>query len=731
MLAPLFLTAFSSLSMSAPQAAAQPESGEARIGATDFAQLAQITGLEVAPDGSFAIASVRRVFGDPSDREATLGYRTHLLWLDLESQAESRWLTSGERTASSPVISPDGTRLAFVRTGESNDKDEKGKPQVWILRLDGPGEAEQLTQIEHGAHSPQWAANGMELLVQSSVPDHKVEGARPWDTERVGGEWPEDRDRPEDPEAIGGAELSLDANARRTWLARGDAKHNPFVFDSLDFQGEKGLAESPTYRHLLRVSVETGEATSVLEGFHDPSDVELFTAGGSILFVGRPPGTEAPDRVWRTALYTLEKGRDEPRLLLDLPEWSLGSPRMSADGSTVFFLASDANDPLYANSRLASLDLESNEFRLLTESLDTSVEALRVDDDVLCFRAEQGGVEKLFGFDLASGAYRAIAEPAGSILAYDFSGGEVVYAASTAANPGEVYLLNPAGDDVVLSDLHRSWLSSVELSVPTRTAVTRPDGTMVDSWLMPPVGLAEGASAPLVVEMHGGPHVMWGPGSFSMWHEWQFLCAQGFGVLFANPRGSTGYGEAFQRGNYRNWGTGPAGDVLACVDMVRSQSEWIDGDRLYLTGGSYAGYLTAWIVGHDDRFRAAVAQRGVYDLNTFFGEGNAWRLVEWAFGGFPWQQEVREILQRESPFTTVDQITTPLLILHASSDLRTGVSQSEMMYRALKELRRPVEYVRYPGAGHDLSRTGDPGQRLDRLLRILEFFERHGAHAGN
>ena len=246
-----------------------------------------------------------------------------------------------------------------------------------------------------------------------------------------------------------------------------------------------------------------------------------------------------------------------------------------------------------------------------------------------------------------------------------------------------------------------------------------------------------------------------------------------------------------------------------------------------VTGGSYAGYLTAWIVAHDDRFRAAVAQRGVYDLNTFFGEGNAWRLVPTHMGGYPWSEDdsvaydplvdadalmaaerlplgdatreaatdliarllgdmeslvadldalpqiegqasdslavsletdvllrlsrglnqlpgvsrpliqvrgdtlaldripLREVLARNSPLTYADQITTPLLIMHGSNDLRTGVIQSEMLYRTLKVLERDVEYVRYPSAGHDLSRGGDPQQRLDRLLRIYEFLARH------
>ena len=249
------------------------------------------------------------------------------------------------------------------------------------------------------------------------------------------------------------------------------------------------------------------------------------------------------------------------------------------------------------------------------------------------------------------------------------------------------------------------------------------DTLRVDYWVMEPVGRRRGQRYPLLVQMHGGPSAMWGPGEASMWHEFQLFAARGYGVVFANPRGSGGYGYDFQRANYQDWGAGPASDVLAVADEAAALP-WVDENRLALTGGSYAGYLTAWIVAHDRRFRAAVAQRGVYDLRTFFGEGNAFRLVETHFGGFPWDEEAAEVLAANSPITFAPDIETPLLIMHASQDLRTGVSQSEQLYRTLKVLGRPVEYVRYPGAGHDLSRTGDPAQRLDRLLRIYEFVER-------
>ena len=151
---------------------------------------------------------------------------------------------------------------------------------------------------------------------------------------------------------------------------------------------------------------------------------------------------------------------------------------------------------------------------------------------------------------------------------------------------------------------------------------------------------------------------------------------------------------------------------------------WADTSRLLTTGGSYAGYLVAWIISHDKRFKAACSQRGVYDLATFFGEGNAWRLVPNYFGGYPWEPKTKEILVRESPISYVHNITTPYIIFHGENDRRTGVIQSEMMYRSLKVLNRPVEYVRHPGASHEITRSGDNRQRIDQMLRTYEFFER-------
>jgi len=154
----------------------------------------------------------------------------------------------------------------------------------------------------------------------------------------------------------------------------------------------------------------------------------------------------------------------------------------------------------------------------------------------------------------------------------------------------------------------------------------------------------------------------------------------------------------------------------------------MDKDQLFAEGGSYAGYMVSWLVGHDKRFKAANAQRGVYDLETFLGEGNAWRLVPTHFGGYPWSPGINEILEKNSPINYVQDINTPLLIIHGDQDLRTGVIQSEMLYKSLKILNKQVEYIRYPKEGHELTRSGNPGRMMDHLLRIIEFFERYAKH---
>lgn len=412
---------------------------------------------------------------------------------------------------------------------------------------------------------------------------------------------------------------------------------------------------------------------------------------------------------------------------------------------------------------------------------DIAADSIQIDSTLIATMYREPQVERLTSFEKG-------------IRSFDVGSAAVFYVATQVTNPYELYVsYAPFSTDEPLTGHNSAWIADKRLSVPQSYTV-KSDSFEIQYWIMKPSFFEEDESYPLLHQIHGGPAAMWGPGEATMWHEFQFFTSRGYGIVYSNPRGSGGYGYEFKRANFRDWGAGPAADVLAVADEAATEA-WVDTERQVVTGGSYAGYLTAWIAAHDHRFRAAVAQRGVYDLATFLGEGNAWRLIPGHFGGFPWEafkdslraapeedpeendlpvpaiaadtsasyfpappvavdtseaargdnfdpmtvtargvgrleplvgstRSVADVLRLNSPITYVDSIRTPLLIIHADHDLRTGVIQSEMLYKSLKILERDVEYVRYPGSGHELSRSGDPVQRMDRILRIYEFMER-------
>lgn len=694
-----------------PAAAQQP------ITTSDLLRIRTVGSIDLADDASRAVYTVRSVA--PGEKEGEHEYRSHLWTISLPG-GEARQLTFGERSDGSPTISPDGRTLAFVRAAETDSGERRA--QVWLMPLGAPGEARQLTTLEHGAFSPRWRPDGGAILVSSSIPMRDIEGTPEYDAERPNREWFDfdrgDEDAPAKPDG--------DRRAVRNWLERNALDDDPTVVTSLDFLGEHDLSKEPRFTHLFWVDVQTGEATRVTDGFRNHGGAEVSPDGSHIAFTDSPRTQTHPDRYARGVVYVMRADGSGARALLDSPERSYSSPEWLPSGRELVVSWSVASEPdrWGAQTQLARVHLDGSGFTTLTEQWPSSAGGATVDEGGVWFTSAWQGAFPLkrVGWD-GQESFSAFDDAAG-VRTYDAEGGAALAAVTTIDSPSELYLLDGDGEPRRLGRLN-AWIEDRVLSRPTVHWIDRPDGTRVQYWVMPPTDAQAGERYPTVLEMHGGPSAMWGPGEATMWHEFQLLCSWGYGVVYANPRGSSGYGYEFQAANYQDWGAGPEGDVLAALDAAGEGYRWIDTDRLFLTGGSYAGYLTAWIVGHDDRFQAAVTQRGVYDLDTFFGEGNAWRLVPWAFGGYPWEEAPGRVLERESPFTYVDRITTPLLIMHASQDLRTGVTQSEMLYRALKALKRPVEYVRYPNAGHDLSRSGRPKQRMDRLNRIVEFFERY------
>jgi dipeptidyl aminopeptidase/acylaminoacyl peptidase len=705
------------------------------IRATDLLKIKQLRGVTVSKDGkqvAYVIRSIEPAEKSDSKKDPEKSateipkyeYRNQLYVASLDGTEAPRQLTFSKEGAAEPVWDPDGKQIAFVRTVDD-------KSQIFVLPLTG-GEAWQLTKMKNGASSPRWSPDGKQILFASEIPQYEIAGK-----ENAVLEWPAEKPNRKPGDVANWKDPDLkkpkadpDGNLQeiREWLARNEVEQNPRVLNRLRFLGEMDLEPVMSYTHFYTVDVRReAEPRAITKGFYSFDGGEWMPDGKSILLSGFVDKSQHPDRVLDSDLYIVNADGSGLKRLLDFKGFAVFAPLPAPDGSLIAFAATELEDPGYALTAIGVVRPDGAEAVLITDpkTIDVGQYEWSTDNKQIYFTAPTMGAVPLYRVASTGGEPQRLTGMDSGVDTFDLSAQGIAYVKTEVANPYELYAANlDAGSPKQLSSHNSEWLKSKLISFPEPRKLTREDGWVIEYWIMKPSQFEAGKKYPLLVEMHGGPSAMWGPGEDTTWHEFQMFCSYGYGIVYSNPRGSGGYGKEFQRANFQNWGEGPAGDVLAAATEA-AKEPWVDDDKQVLTGGSYAGYLTAWIVGHDQRFKAAVAQRGVYDLNTFFGEANAWRLVPYHHGGYPWQAEFEKVLQRESPITYVDNIKTPLMIKHGDNDLRAGVIQSEMLYKSLKVLGRPVEYVRYPKASHELSRSGDPTQRIDRLLRFYEFFERH------
>ena len=288
--------------------------------------------------------------------------------------------------------------------------------------------------------------------------------------------------------------------------------------------------------------------------------------------------------------------------------------------------------------------------------------------------------------------------------------------------PPEVFVCQGDGTgERQLTDLNRAWRAEVALSSPERFRFERA-GFTVDGWVMRPAGFTPGRRYPVLLNVHGGPASQYGHGFFD---EFQVYAGAGYAVVYVNPRGSQGYGEAFARAVVGDWGGGDYADVMAGLDEALRRYDFLDPDRLGVMGGSYGGFMTSWIVGHTDRFKAACSERALNTFGSFVGTSDIGHYFpEWHSGGPPPWDDLKWYLEH-SPLSYVKQIRTPLLIVHSENDLRCPIEQAEQLFVALRLLGREVELVRFPAEGHELSRSGSPAHRVQRAELILEFFDGH------
>lgn len=643
--------------------------------------------VRLCPDASRLVW--QEGFADEQARE-----NRAVLKLAAREGGDVRQLTEDGARSRSPEWSPDGSLIAFLLKCGPVD-------QLAVVPAGG-GDVQVLTSLPEGVRSFRWSPDGAGLALLARVPsdpDGVVEDERP----------------PADPDA-----------GRRPPIAR-IARTLAYKYNGDGyFDGRRA--------HLFLVSLDGGEPRQLTSGAWDVEAFDFSPDGGRLALIGDPdPGA---DLTLERPLWVLDVRSGARRGLVAGMKPSAVS--WSPLGDVVAFTA-PTRVATGVYQRVWLVDAEGGEPRCLTADLDRDVAALPISDvrggsggelrwdeagERIWFVAGGPGVAGLCSVD-TDGAWRdELVREKASIAEFDVRQGVVAALVADAANPGDLIVLD-GGLERRLTDAN-AWLRERWVSLPERHFFTAPDGLDIEGWLLKPPGFEESGSYPLVLQIHGGPHGQYG---WVLFHEFQVLAGAGFCVLYTNPRGSNGYGEEFCGACVRDWGGGDYQDLMAALDQLLERCPFIDPARLGVAGGSYGGFMTNWIIGHTQRFRAAVSMRSICNLVSDYAQND---IVLWSreeMGPEPWPDP--EALWHRSPIRYVNEMRTPLLLIHAEMDLRCPISQAEELFGALRLLRREVELVRFPGENHELSRGGRPDRRVERLRRIEGWFKRYLAPNGD
>lgn len=693
------------------------QNAKEKVLVTDMTKIKQVGNVSISPDGTKAIYALRTNESNETDK-LDFDYRSHLWLTDFQSVKQ---LTRGTENVGAATWSADSKQIAFSRN-------VKGKSQIFIMPLDG-GEALQLTDFKFSTGSLSWSPDGSKILFSINVSfsdllkDSLLNPAKKlpsWSFEKAG--FSNNNFLKPDKKVKANPNGSIEEI--RAYLDKDVEDKKAKVINRLNFQGEATTEPEIRFNILYVIDAKEGaKPTQISKGFWSLNGANWSADGKKIYATMGLDSLVHPDREQNSAIVSLNADGTGLKMVLGEKGISYNNPTPSPDGKLLVLTMSKTE--WLGSNQIVLANADGKNKTLI--NFDRSANSFEWSEDgkFVYFLANSNGGVPLYRLDVQSKKVEKLTDYDSGISSFDLSKERIVFVKTEVKNPSELYSSDLlVKNSVKLSSNNDTWLANKALSFPEKKTLKNSKGQTIEYWIMKPTNFEAGKKYPLLLNMHGGPTAMWGPGESSMWHEFQYFCSQGYGIVYANPRGSGGYGKDFQMANYQDWGTGPAEDVLAAASEA-AKASWVDTSRQVITGGSYAGYLTAWVISHDHRFKAAFAQRGVYELSTFMGEGNAWRLTPNYFGGYPWDAKIKPILERESPYTYVDKIKTPFLIKHGENDLRTGVIQSEMMYKSLKIMGKEVEYVRMPGGTHELSRTGNVRQKIDRMLRIYEFFERY------
>ncbi len=674
------------LGLSTAAAAAAPVAPE------DLFKLTFLSAAAISPDGGHVLVEASKMNGPKNtyDRsielvDVTSGKLTHNVTKHT-GDGDYAWMT-------------DGRSFVFVRTVE------KQKPQLYRYTL-ATGAIVQLTHIKDGVSSPvvSHAGDRIALAVTDSDSAHDAyidfanAGFRPKSSEK---------------------------------------KSDVAIIDKLFFETN---GQGYTYRdhqHIWTIRADGSHPQQLTSGKYTENFDAWSPDDSAILFDSLR--YDSVDGGAGDAYTIPSSGGTMQKVASPLP--SNGGFFFNADGSRVYIGSADVKDAAELPA-LVSANRDGSDRRTIvahnTVSFGDTLLADMKEGGGFCAWPLPGGKSALLNvdgpgyanlrtMDLTDGTLADVTPPKGEAWSCTVShdGTRVAYLYSDFTHPADVYVASvKGGAPRRLTDVNAAYLASITLSVPQEFAVKDPSGRTVQAWFMPATGGAPGAKHPTILDIHGGPETQFGDTFF---HEFQLYTSRGYNVVFSDPAGSTGHGYAFEEALENNYGDAMFQDVQAVMDAAVQRPD-VDASRLAVLGGSYGGYATLWVISHTDRYKTAVAERAVSDLQSenlaadfaaknglgggYYTWGPAWDPASTDYAKF-------------SPLTYVANVHTPVMILHADNDTRAPIDQTLQEFTSLKVLGRTVEYVAFPNENHDLSRTGAPIHRVERLHLILDWLKKY------
>ena len=650
----------------------------------------------ISPDGSKVVYTY--VTTTPKND----GYQTSLWIVPTSASAAARQLTSGPRDTGAQW-SPDGKTIALVRTAEGVAAEgRRPSGQIYLLSLEG-GEARALTELPRGASSPVWSPDGKSIAFNSTTDPNEKKTEEPASDVRV--------------------------ILKATYRANGG-----------------GYTQSERASHIWVVDVPAApgspqKARQMTSGHFSESDITWAKDGAKIYYTSNresEPYYKAQD----SDVYAVPAAGGEPMKVASI-DGPIRGLSISPDGKRLAFVGTLTGKPIrsYSQPDLWVMPLDgSAEPRNLTASYDYDIGGgvggdqhaptggqaggkpfWTPDGSTIIVGSSEEGKTNLIRVDAATGKVTPFTAGNHDILTYTAAAdaSRVAVVVSTPTMIGDVFAFEQLRG-WRLTNINETLFSQIKLSEPEMIWTTSFDGKKIQSWVQRPPDYDPSKKYPMILNIHGGPHAAYG---YTFDHEFQWMAAKGYIVLYPNPRGSTSYGQDFANIIQYHYPGDDYKDLMAAVDDVIARG-WVDPKKMGVTGGSGGGVLTNWVIGHTDRFAAAVSQRSIANWSDFWYTADFTLFQATWFRSAPWEDEAD--FKARSPITYIDKIKTPTMLIEGEADFRTPpAAGGEQMFRALKYKHVPTAMVQFPGESHELSRSGKPKHRIERLEHIVAWFDKY------